>query len=37
MVKQLPPGNYEARLLNMVSLPAKVANELQGCDVWKEL
>jgi len=37
MVKQLPPGNYEARLLNMVALPSNVANKLQGCDVWKEM
>ena len=36
-VKQLPNGSYEARLLNMVRLPSEVANELRGCDVWKEI
>ena len=36
-VKQLPSGRYEARLLSMVRIPSKVANELRGCDVWKEV
>ena len=36
-VKQLPNGSYEARLLNMVRIPSEVANELRGCDVWKEI
>ena len=37
MIKQLPNGSYEARLLNMVRIPSEVANELRGCDVWKEI
>ena len=36
-VKLLLSGRYEARLLSMVRLPSKVANELHGCDVWKEV
>ena len=37
IVKQLPNGSYEARLLNMVAIPSEVANELRGYDVWKEI
>ena len=36
-VKLLPGGRYEARLLSMVRTPPEVANELCGCDVWKEV
>ena len=36
-VKLLPNGRYEARLLSMVRIPSEVANELRGCDVWKEV
>ena len=36
-VKLLPGGRYEARLLSRVRIPSEVANELRGCDVWKEV
>ena len=35
-VKLLPGGRYEARLLSRVRILSEVANELRGCDVWKE-
>ena len=35
--KMLPPGNFDARLLQKVRLPRKYAKgDLEGCDAWKE-
>ena len=36
-VRLTPGGRYEARLLSRVRIPSEVANELRGCDVWKEV
>lgn len=37
LLKKLPPGNYEGRLLKRVKLPAHLMRkELRDTDVWKE-
>ena len=35
--KMLPPGHFDARLLQKVRLPRKYTKgDLAGCDAWKE-
>ena len=35
--KMLPPGHFDARLLQKVRLPRKhTKGDLAGCDAWKE-
>ena len=35
--KMLPPGHFDARLLQKVKLPRKYTKcDLEGCDAWKE-
>ena len=35
-MQTVPPGTYEAELLQRVKLPPKLARgELKGCDAWK--
>ena len=37
MLNMLPPGCYDARLLQKVALPRKYTKEdLRDCDAWKE-